>query len=102
VPITKGTTGVIALTDAEVKPQHSYPCIRCGHCLDACPVFLNPQLLGQLAMHDRYDEMVANHLMDCMVCGCCGYTCPSNIPLTQLFALAKNQLKRQPPKPKAA
>lgn len=102
VPVTKGTTGVIALTDAEVKPQHSYPCIRCGHCLDACPVFLNPQLLGQLAMHDRYDEMVENHLMDCMVCGCCGYTCPSNIPLTQLFALAKNQLKRQPPKPKAA
>ena len=97
VPVMKGTTGVIVLTEADVKPQKSYPCIRCGHCLDACPVFLNPQALGQLAMVDRYEEMVReHHLMDCMLCGCCGYTCPSNIPLTQLFALAKNHLKKHP------
>jgi electron transport complex protein RnfC len=97
VPIMKGTTGVIVLTDADVKPHKSYPCIRCGHCLDACPVFLNPQALGQLAMVDRYEGMVKEYnLMDCMLCGCCGYTCPSNIPLTQLFALAKNHLKKHP------
>jgi electron transport complex protein RnfC len=97
IPVMKGTTGVIVLTEAEVKPQKSYPCIRCGHCLDACPVFLNPQALGQLALADRYDEMATDfHLMDCMLCGCCGYTCPSNIPLTQLFAMAKNHLKKHP------
>jgi electron transport complex protein RnfC len=96
VPVLKGTSGVIVLTDAEVKPQQAYPCIRCGHCLDACPVFLNPQILGQLALYDRYEEMDAHHLQDCMLCGCCGYTCPSNIPLTQLFALAKAQLRKQP------
>jgi electron transport complex protein RnfC len=96
VPILKGTSGVIVLTDADVKPQQAYPCIRCGHCLDACPVFLNPQILGQLALYERYDEMNAHHLQDCMLCGCCGYTCPSNIPLTQLFALAKAQLRKQP------
>jgi len=96
VPVMKGTSGVIVLTDAEVKPQQSYPCIRCGHCLDACPVFLNPQILGQLALYERYDEMNAHHLQDCMLCGCCGYTCPSNIPLTQLFALAKVQLRKAP------
>ena len=95
-PVTKGTTGVIVLTAAEVKPQPSYPCIRCGHCLDACPVFLNPQLLGQLAQAERWGEMAAHHLADCMLCGCCGYTCPSNIPLTQLFALAKTHLRRHP------
>ena len=95
-PLTKGTTGVIVLTAAEVKPQRSYPCIRCGHCLDACPVFLNPQLLGQLAQSERWEEMAAHHLADCMLCGCCGYTCPSNIPLTQLFALAKTHLRRHP------
>ena len=95
-PVVKGTTGVIALTAAEVKPQHTYPCIRCGHCLDACPVFLNPQLLGQLALAERWEEMTAQHLADCMLCGCCGYTCPSNIPLTQLFAVAKTQLRRRP------
>ena len=96
VPVLKGTSGVIVLTDAEVKPQHSYPCIRCGHCLDACPVFLNPQILGQFALYERYDEMNDHHLQDCMLCGCCGYTCPSNIPLTQLFALAKAQLRKAP------
>jgi len=96
VPVMKGTSGLIVLTDAEVKPQRSYPCIRCGHCLDACPVFLNPQVLGQLAMYERYDEMNEHHLQDCMLCGCCGYTCPSNIPLTQLFALAKTHLRRAP------
>jgi electron transport complex protein RnfC len=96
VPVLKGTSGVIVLTDTEVKPQKAYPCIRCGHCLDACPVFLNPQILGQLASYERYEEMNAHHLQDCMLCGCCGYTCPSNIPLTQLFALAKAQLRKQP------
>jgi electron transport complex protein RnfC len=95
-PVTKGTTGVTVLAREEVKPQESYPCIRCGHCLDACPVFLNPQILGQLALAERYAEMEQHHLADCMLCGCCGYTCPSNIPLTQLFALAKAHLKKHP------
>jgi len=97
-PVIKGTTGVVVLTDAEVKPQKSYPCISCGHCLDACPVFLNPQLLGKLAMAERYEEMPQHQLADCMLCGSCSYTCPSNIPLSQLFALAKAALR----KPKAA
>ena len=93
-PVIKGTTGVVVLTHAEVKPQASYPCVHCGHCLDACPVFLNPQLLGGLARMERYEEMEQNHLADCMLCGSCSYTCPSNIPLSQLFALAKAALKK--------
>lgn len=93
VPLLKGTTGVVVLTEAECKSQETHPCIRCGHCLDACPVFLNPQLLGRLATVARYEEMEANHLMDCMLCGCCSYVCPSNIPLSQLFVLAKNALR---------
>ncbi len=94
-PVVKGTTGIVVLTEADCKPVASYPCIRCGHCLDACPVFLNPQLLGSLAMAERWDTMVANHLADCMVCGCCSYVCPSNVPLTQLFRLAKAEVRRR-------
>jgi electron transport complex protein RnfC len=96
-PVLKGTTGVIVLTEAETKPRATYPCIRCGHCLDACPVFLNPQLLGQLALKGRYQDMQdQQHLADCMLCGCCGYVCPSNIPLPQLFQLAKGAIRRSP------
>jgi electron transport complex protein RnfC len=95
-PLTKGTTGVVVLTAADTRPAASWPCIRCGRCLEACPVFLNPQLLGQLALKERWAEMEASHLADCLLCGCCGYTCPSNIPLPQLFALAKAALRRQP------
>jgi electron transport complex protein RnfC len=96
-PVIKGTTGIVVLTESEVKQRKSYPCIRCGHCLDACPVFLNPQLLGKLAQSGRYADMANGaHLRDCMLCGCCSYVCPSNIPLSQLFAVARNQLKRLP------
>jgi electron transport complex protein RnfC len=96
-PLTKGTTGVVVLATREVRDQASYPCIHCGHCLDACPVFLNPQHLGKLAGAGRYDEMVAHHLNDCMLCGSCSYVCPSNIPLSQQFAAAKVALRQRKP-----
>ena len=94
-PLVKGTTGVVVLTEAEVKPKHTYPCIKCGHCLDACPVFLNPSDLGILAQAGRYEEMADRHLADCMLCGCCSYVCPSNIPLSQMFALSKTALRKR-------
>jgi len=95
VPILKGTSGVVALTEAESARPEALPCIHCGRCLEACPVFLNPQTLGQLAQVGRYDEMADHHLMDCMLCGSCSYVCPSNIPLSQMFALSKGGLRRQ-------
>ena len=74
--------------------QETLPCIRCGHCLEACPVFLNPSQMGLLAQAGRYDDLQALHLADCMLCGSCSYACPSSIPLSQMFALAKAALKR--------
>lgn len=100
-PLIKGTTGVVVLTEAEVKPKRTHPCIKCGHCLDACPVFLNPSLLGILAQAGRYEEMVEASLNDCMLCGSCSYVCPSNIPLSQMFALSKNMLRKQSQQPAA-
>jgi len=94
-PIIKGTTGIVVLTRDQVKPKVTYPCIKCGHCLDACPVFLNPSQLGILAQAGRYDEMESLHLGDCMICGSCSYVCPSNIPLSQMFALSKNALRKR-------
>jgi electron transport complex protein RnfC len=96
VPLLKGTSGVVVLSEEECRRAETHACIRCGHCLDACPIFLNPQHLGALARAGRYEEMNDYHLADCMLCGCCSYTCPSNIPLSQLFQMAKTALwKRQ-------
>jgi electron transport complex protein RnfC len=94
-PILKGTTGVVVLTTSEVRRQVSYPCIHCGYCLDACPVFLDPQHLGSLALADRYEDMEPLHLADCVLCGSCSYVCPSNIPLSQLFQASKAALRKK-------
>jgi len=94
-PVMKGTTGVVVLTEADLRRRKTHPCIRCGRCLESCPVFLNPQLLGSLAGRGRLEAMDENHLGLCMVCGCCSYVCPSNIPLSQMFAAAKTDLRRK-------
>ena len=92
VPLTKGTTGLLALTKEEIRdgsPQ-IYPCIKCARCVDACPIFLNPSMLGLLARKERYEDMAKDHhLNDCFECGCCSYVCPSNIPLVHFFRVAK-------------
>jgi electron transport complex protein RnfC len=93
-PITKGTTGIVVLEGRQTRGERVYPCIHCGRCLDACPVFLNPQLLGDLARVGRYDAMANAHLADCMLCGSCSFVCPSNIPLSQLFQVGKTSLRR--------
>jgi electron transport complex protein RnfC len=94
-PVLKGTTGIVVLTSDDVRAQEVSPCIHCGRCLDACPMFLNPSLLGDLARTARYEEMESAHLADCMLCGSCSYVCPSNIPLAQLFVSSKAALRKQ-------
>jgi electron transport complex protein RnfC len=93
-PVLKGTTGVVVLEKHETRQDKVYPCIHCGRCLEACPVFLNPSLLGDFARVARYDDMVDLHLADCMLCGSCAYVCPSNILLAQLFLASKVALRR--------
>ncbi|WP_260294878.1 electron transport complex subunit RsxC [Sedimenticola hydrogenitrophicus] len=92
VPVTKGVSGVVVFEKtAEDQQRHTvHPCIKCGACLDACPINLNPSMLGQLAGARMYETMASDyHLNDCFECGCCSYVCPSNIPLTQYFRIAK-------------
>jgi electron transport complex protein RnfC len=95
VPVTKGTSGLLFLTDDEVVPRTEYPCIRCLRCVDACPVYLNPSRLGALAKAQHYEAMQAFHVLDCMECGSCSYVCPSNIPLVQRFRVAKGLLREK-------
>ncbi|RMH74283.1 MAG: electron transport complex subunit RsxC [Gemmatimonadetes bacterium] len=95
VPVMKGTSGVVCLTEELIRPRHEYACIHCSRCVEACPVFLNPSRLGQLARVKRYEEMINYHLMDCVECGSCSYVCPSNIPLVQRFRVAKGMIREK-------
>lgn len=98
VPLTKGTTGLLVLREDEIRTGrvHTYPCIRCARCVDACPAFLNPSALGLFGRKARYEEMAEQyHLYDCIECGCCSYVCPSNIPLVQYFRIAKAMLRER-------
>ena len=95
VPITKGTSGLIAYTEEESGAAAPiYPCIHCGACVDACPVYLNPSQLGLLAKRNEYAAMTEHHLIECFECGACSYVCPSHIPLAQQFRSAKAYLKK--------
>jgi electron transport complex protein RnfC len=91
-PVTKGTSGLLVLNEPEIEQEtrRIWPCIKCGRCLNACPMHLNPAYLGLLAAKREYEEMAQTyHLNDCFECGCCSYVCPSNIPLVQHFRIAK-------------
>lgn len=92
VPITKGCGGFLVLRPEDVQEQsipQVYPCISCGKCVEACPLYLNPCQLGKLAVKRRYEEMEDYHLFDCFECGCCSYVCPAGIPLVQYFRVSK-------------
>jgi len=98
IPITKGVSGVVAFDDdlAQGTDQAVYPCIRCGYCLEACPMFLNPAALGLLARNDEYERMEAEqNLMDCFECGSCSFVCPAHIPLVQQFRVAKAMVRKR-------
>lgn len=91
-PVTKGTSGLLVLNEPDIKneTQQTWGCIKCGRCVNACPMHLNPAMLGQLAAKSEYEVMAEGyHLNDCFECGCCSYVCPSNIPLVQYFRIAK-------------
>lgn len=96
IPITKGTSGITVFTKKSTKgEQRIYPCIKCGACVSACPLSLNPSKLGILAEAEAYDEMKENNLMDCFECGSCSYVCPSHIPLVQYFRMSKSMVRKQ-------
>lgn len=94
IPVTKGTSGIVALPKEKAAGnEHFGPCIKCGKCLDICPMGLQPSMLGILAEKRMYEQSKEYNIENCFECGSCTYTCPSRRPIVQLVKTAKAALK---------
>lgn len=89
VPIMKATSGIVVLTHSEVKRNSETPCLRCGQCIEACPIHLVPTKLARYAQLKRFEDAEKLGITVCMECGTCAFTCPANIPLVQWIRLGK-------------
>ncbi len=89
VPILKATSGIVVLTHSEVKRSSETPCLRCGQCIDACPINLVPAKLARYSQLQRFEDAEKLGITVCMECGSCAFTCPANIPLVQWIRLGK-------------
>lgn len=98
--VNKGMSGIVALTDQKVFSYHS--CIRCGRCVDVCPISLIPSQFSILGELDKYLETKEHNVMDCIECGCCTYICPSRRPIVQWVKVAKGELAKERAKQAAA
>ncbi|MEE8451813.1 MAG: electron transport complex subunit RsxC [Thermoguttaceae bacterium] len=88
-PVTKGTSGITVLSRDEVLPGVETTCVRCGRCVDVCPMRLVPSRLALAARAGNEALARSYHVSACMECGCCAYACPANLPLVQLIRLGK-------------
>ncbi len=92
LPIVKATSGVLALSEEQIKVEERQPCIRCASCVQACPVGLPPvDMMNQIRV-SNFDNAIDLGLKDCISCGTCSYVCPSNIPLVHYFKFASGEL----------
>jgi electron transport complex protein RnfC len=88
-PVTKGTSGLTVLTHDEISDEKETPCIRCGRCVDACPMNLVPTRLALAARYNSPSIASQYHIHACFECGCCSYVCPAKINLVQLIRTGK-------------
>lgn len=97
VPVVKGTNCILVLPteDLSYSTELAMPCIRCGKCVDACPVDLLPQQLYWHSRSEAFDQAEKHDLFSCIECGCCSYVCPSKIPLVQYYRHAKAEIRTE-------
>ncbi len=89
VPVTKGVSGIIVLTATEANLFEEEPCIRCGRCVDVCPMGLYPSLLARYIEVGDYKKLEEQGILDCIECGSCNYICAGHNQLVQNIKVGK-------------
>lgn len=89
VPVTKGSSCLLVMSENDALRKEQINCIRCGKCIEACPMGLEPFLLMNLAEESDLNGLEKEHIMDCIECGCCTYSCPSCRPLIDYLKMGK-------------
>ena len=95
IPIAKATGGILVLDKQDAASVEEGPCLRCGKCVEVCPIGLHPLKIKIAADADRIDECKRLHVMDCTLCGSCSFICPAHRWLTASFKVAKQKLAAQ-------
>lgn len=89
VPVCKGTNSITVLSGDDARRKAVQPCIRCGKCVDACPMGLEPYLLATLSANGLYERAEQDCIVSCISCGSCQFTCPSHRPILDNILLGK-------------
>lgn len=98
VPVIKNTNALLVLDHALADMPEESACIRCGRCASHCPMGLQPLDINRAVVNRAWEELPAYQVMDCIECGSCAYVCPARRFLVQSFRLAKDYIRKNPPK----
>jgi len=93
VPVVKGTAAILCFTEKEMHNESMSNCIRCGKCVEVCPMELIPNTIHMQAIHSNYEDFLKDNGMDCIECGCCSYVCPAKRELVQSIRTAKTAIR---------
>ena len=93
IPITKGASGILALSAEKCDVGEESPCIRCGRCVNACPMGLIPSQLSIFSSCQAWEKCQEYGVMNCVECGSCVYTCPAKRNIVQYVRNAKGHVK---------